>query len=575
VNPADRTREYYGSDLVVDYLRALGIEFLSINPGATLRGLHDSLLRTEQPVLISTLHEEIAVGIAHGYAKSAGKPMAVAIHDHVGPLHAHMALFNAWADDVPMLVVGGSGPRDYASRRPWIDWIHTSSPTAAPVRDAVKWDCEPASIGAIVPSLSRAYRETITAPPGPVFVSLDVLLQEEATLKPSSLPLPIVPAPQVAAVDRIEWLVDRLLDARAPLLVVDRPPRGTMEPLVRLAELLVAGVVDLGSRSSFPNTHWADQTESRLEVLGEADVVVVIDPRDLLWAVTAVDEGNRSLESLVHPDCLVVSVGTTATRSTVPVDRGGELADAHHLVGHAPAMLELAADLVEASSRRRVPPREERRAILTERWRSARDRNRQAALAKASSRPIHPAHLGLSLSQAVADGPWQLSNGLLGGWLRRLWNFESETSYLGRSGGEGLGYGLPASVGASLAHKDDDTLIVDLQSDGDMLYTPQALWTAAHHRLPLLVVVFDNRAYGRDLVHQRLVAVDRGWEGRDRPNGVVIDDPAIRFVALAEGFGVEARGPVEDPSVLQSVLGGAARVVRDERRPMVVHVVCS
>jgi thiamine pyrophosphate-dependent acetolactate synthase large subunit-like protein len=575
VNRADRTREYYGSDLVVDYLRALGIEFLSINPGATLRGLHDSLLRAGDPLLISTLHEEIAVGIAHGYAKSAGKPMAVAVHDHVGPLHAHMALFNAWADDVPMLVIGGSGPRDTASRRPWIDWIHTSSPTAAPVRDAVKWDCDPASIGAIVPSLSRAYREAIAAPPGPVFVSLDVLLQEEATLEPASLPLPIVPAPPIAAADRIEWLVDMLLDASAPLLVVDRPPRGTMEPLVRLAEFLAAGVVDLGSRSSFPNTHWADQTESRSEALAGADVVVAIDPRDLLWTVTAVDERNRTLETLVRPDCLVVSVGTTATRSTVPVDRGGELTGAHHLVGHAPAMLELAANLAESSSSRWAPSRTERKALLTERWRSARDRNRQAALAAARSTPIHPAHLGLSLSQAVADGPWQLSNGVLGGWLRRLWDFESENSYLGRSGGEGLGYGLPASVGASLAHKGDDTLIVDLQSDGDLLYTPQALWTAAHHGLPLMVVVYDNRAYGRDLVHQRLVAVDRGWEGRDRPDGVVIDDPAVRFDALAESFGVEARGPVEDPSVLQSVLGDAARIVREERRPMLVHVVSS
>jgi len=575
VNLGDRASQYYGSDLVVDYLRAVGIEFVSINAGATLRGLHDSLLRVGDPALISTLHEEIAVGIAHGYAKSAGKPMAAAVHDHVGPLHAHMALYNAWADDVPMLVLGGSGPRDTAMRRPWIDWIHTSSPTAAPVRDAVKWDCEPASIEAIVPSLSRAYREAVAVPPGPVFVALDVQLQEQATSEPPSLARPIVPSPPVAAADRIEWLVDRLLDARAPLFVVDRPPPGTMESLVRLANLLSAGVVDLGSRCSFPTTHWADQTESRSEALAEADVVVAIDPRDLLWTVTAVDERDRSLETLVQPDSLVISLGTTATRSTVPVDRGGEFAGAHHLVGHAPAVLALAADLAESFPRRWSTSRGERRALLTDRWRASRDANREAAVAAARSTPIHPAHLGLCLAQAVADGPWQLSNGLLGGWLRRLWDFESETSYLGRSGGEGLGYGLPSSVGASLAHQGDDTLVVDLQSDGDLLYTPQALWTAAHHRLPLLVVVYDNRAYGRDLVHQRLVAANRGRAGSGRPEGVVIGDPAIRFDALAESFGVETRGPVEDPSVLQGLLGEAAGIVRDERRPMLVHVVSS
>src|SRR5690606_3306341 len=185
------------------------------------------------------------------------------------------------------------------------------------------------------------------------------------------------------------------------------------------------------------------------------------------------------------------------------------------------------------------------------------------------------AHLAMSLWKAVRDGPWQLANGLLDGWLRRLWDFDFEVAYLGRSGGEGLGYGLPASVGAALAHTDDDTLVVDLQADGDMLYTPQALWTAAHHRVPLLVVVYDNRAYGRDSIHMDLVAAERGRQGSPEPEGIALVDPTIDFTSLAEGLGVEGLGPVHDPAHLDKVLSRAAQTVRSERRPVLVQVVCS
>lgn len=134
------TTPRYGSDVVVEFLRAAGIDHVVLNPGATFRALHDSLAVADAPELIVALHEEIAVALAHGYAKSAGRPMAVFVHDQVGLQHATMALFNAYVDAVPMLVIGGSGPRDVARRRPWIDWIHSGSPESAVIRDVVKWD---------------------------------------------------------------------------------------------------------------------------------------------------------------------------------------------------------------------------------------------------------------------------------------------------------------------------------------------------------------------------------------------------------------------------------------------------
>src|SRR5437016_11831401 len=160
----------YGSDLIVDALRALGIEYAALNPGATFRGLHDSLVNyggNERPGIIQCCHEEIAVAVAHGYAKAAGKPMAAIVHDVVGLQHASMAIFNAWCDRTPILVMGGTGPMNTSKRRPWIDWIHTALVQGNWVRDFVKWDDQPVGIEAIPSSMMRGYRIAMSDPTGP------------------------------------------------------------------------------------------------------------------------------------------------------------------------------------------------------------------------------------------------------------------------------------------------------------------------------------------------------------------------------------------------------------------------
>lgn len=571
--PVARTMNYFGSDLILDAVAAMGIDYVALNPGATLRGLHDSLLRRSTPEIISTLHEEIAVGIAHGYAKASDRLMAVAIHDHVGPLHAHMAVFNAWADDVPILILGGSGPRRADMRRPWIDWIHTAFPSSAPLRDVLKWDAEPHHPSSLLPDLARAHRRAMSIPRGPVFVAIDALLQEAAIARPAGrMPTFTVPAPPVADPASIDELARKLVDAATPVIMVDRPPRGTMEPLVALAEAIGAAVVDLGARTSFPTTHWADQTQVSRMALEEADLVVLLDPRDVVWALTETDEQTRGVTPLVRSSAETVTIGTIATRNTVPIDRGAESLGSWHVEGSVPQAL--ASVTLTVSEAPPAPGRvATRRETLRDRWQRARTAAEDEAAAVSDMVPIHPARLALAIRSALRGGPWMISNGRLGGWLRRLLDFEAEDAHLGRSGGEGLGYGMAASVGAALARRDDDVLVVDVQSDGDMLYTPQALWTAAHHRLPVLVIVYDNHAYGRDLAHQAIVARARGWDGAARPEGVSIVDPEVRFCELAASFGVESSGPVTEPDDLDPVLEQAVRTVRTERRPFLVHVV--
>jgi thiamine pyrophosphate-dependent acetolactate synthase large subunit-like protein len=567
----------YGSDLVVEFLRNAGIEYVALNPGASFRGLHDSLLNPGAPETIVVLHEEVAVALAHGYAKSAGKPMAVFLHDQVGLQHAAMALFNAYIDAVPILVIGGTGPRDTTRRRPWQDWIHTGHPEAAVIRDLVKWDDEPSTLGALGESIARGLRIALTPPMGPVYIGVDVLMQEaDATgIAPWLVAPPIttVTAPRSA----VEELADALLAARNPVIVVDRGAPGLSVPLSELAERLGIAVVDLGGRT-IPSTHWADQTARWEESLAGADLVLAVELRDVAWGLTRVDISDRSTIDLTGPDARIVSIGLAELRHRGYMMIEGLSAQVERLTADPTTLF---VELLEAVGRREHEGRAAdaaaaRQEALQTEHRRRRAEDRAQAEKAADGEQITPAHVARTLGDLIEGTSIQVSNGLLAGWPRRLWSMTDESSYLGRSGGEGLGYGLPASLGAALAQRDGDVLVVDLQSDGDLMYTPQALWTAAHHELPVLIVVHNNRSYGKDEMHQAEVAKARGRvDYTEPPEGIRLERPEIDYAALARSQGVEGIGPITDPAELADALKRALEVVRTTRRPCLVDVVSS
>ncbi|MBE2319491.1 thiamine pyrophosphate-binding protein [Solirubrobacter sp. CPCC 204708] len=554
----------YGSDVVVEFLAAAGIEYVALNPGASFRGLHDSLDEAGTPQPVVALHEEVAIGIAHGYAKSAGKPMAVFVHDQVGLHHAAMALFNAWVDAVPMLVIGGSGPRDVTRRRPWIDWIHSGHPESAVIRDIVKWDAEPAALEAIPETLARALRIATTPPYGPVYVAIDALLQEaEAGDLPSGGP--VAPAPPITAPRAVvDELAQALTAAERPAFVVDRGAPGASVPLLSLAAKLSAAVVDLGGRS-FPAEHWADQTTA---ALADADLVVALELRDVTWGLTTVNLEDRSTTPVTAPGARVVAVGLAEQRGR------GFLEPEAFAPGFERITAELTVFLGELDEAVAMQDRPDRRAALTAAHDATRAAAARAAADAAGEHPIAPAHLAASLARALADTDFQLANGLLGGWPRKLLPLRDESTYLGRSGGEGLGYGLPASLGAALAQKDGEKLVVDIQADGDLMYVPEALWTAAHHELPLLIVVHNNRTYGKDELHQAEIAKLRGRPGAPPPRGIRLQRPEIDFAGLARAQGVDAVGPIEDPQDLEKALQDAVHRLTVQQRPLLIDVVC-
>ena len=217
--------------------------YITLNPGASFRGLHDSLVNyggNEPPMMLCN-HEEIAVQIAHGYAKASGKPMAVILHNLVGLLHACMAIYYAYLDRVPIFIMGATGPMDEAKRRPHIDWTHTALVQGNAVRDYVKWDYQPTSIDGVPESFARAYSIMMTEPKGPVYMCYDAALQEAPKTHDVPLPPPsavATPSPMAPDPRAIEAIADKLLKAEHPMLLPEYAGRraGGFESIVELAE---------------------------------------------------------------------------------------------------------------------------------------------------------------------------------------------------------------------------------------------------------------------------------------------------------------------------------------------------
>src|SRR5206468_5859291 len=259
-----KQNEIWGSDAIAALLRALDIPYIALNPGASFRGLHDSLvnyLGNERPQLLLCLHEESAVAITHGYAKASSRMMGVALHSNVGLMHATMAIFNAWCDRAPMLILGATGPWDAARRRPWIDWIHTASDQGALVRDYTKWDNQPGSVQAAYEALMRAVQMANTAPCGPTYINLDAAIQES---KVGALPpLPDVsrfapPPPVSPSNESLKTAAHLLSSARNPAILVGRVGRSMegWKARVALAEKLQAKVLtDSKSPAALPTDH--------------------------------------------------------------------------------------------------------------------------------------------------------------------------------------------------------------------------------------------------------------------------------------------------------------------------------
>jgi thiamine pyrophosphate-dependent acetolactate synthase large subunit-like protein len=552
---ASQIRQWWGSDAIAELLRRFDIPYACLNPGSSFRGLHDSLVNyngNQNPQIVLCLHEEHAVSIAHGYTKVTGRPLAVILHSNVGLMHASMAIYNAWCDRVPMLILGAHGPVDAARRRPWIDWIHTSQDAGALVRPFVKWDDQPVSLQASLKSLLRARQVTETAPKAPVYVCLDVSMQEqrldgEPVLPDAGRYLPS--APPEASPGLVAQMAQLLAGARRPALLIGRVSRSESEwrERVLLAERLQAQVfTDLKVGAAFPTDHPLHGHAP--SVFFSADAAGALKTADVVLSLDWVDLQGTLKQAWGDAE-------VAAKVLQVSLDQGlhnGASLDHQDL---PPCDLYAAAE-----------PGGVVRALL-------------AALGvdAAAGAPVHaPAPRIAAAVDDGADIPMPLLadtlHGCLDGrdaclirlplgWSGDLWHFRHPLDYLGQDGGAGIGSGPGMAVGAAMALKDSGRLPVAILGDGDFLMGNTALWSAAALKVPMLVIVANNQSFFNDEVHQERVARDRERPVENRWIGQRIGNPQIDLAAMARAQGFEGIGPVRERGALHAALADAiARV---------------
>ncbi len=551
--PSGANAPGYGSDVVAETLRALEIPYIALNPGASYRGLHDSIvnfLGNEQPQMLLCLHEESAVAIAQGYAKVTGRAMAAAVHSNVGLFHATMAIFNAWCDRMPILILGATGPVDAMKRRPWIDWIHTAADQGAIIRNFTKWDDQPASPGAAREAVLRAYWLANTKPQAPVYINLDAEMQESKLAQP----LPPIDAqrylPQVDTAPSPEVVrkaAELLAAAKQPLILAGRVSRDLddWKRRVQLAETLGARVAtNLKVGAAFPTDHALHvgapatfATDELIAAMREADVIMSLDWVDLagtfksLGAPPAAKVIQVSLDQNLHNGWSMDYQGLPAVDLFVAADPDATV-----------------AALLGAIGKTAKPGR------------PALVRAKSAPVMPAPDGPMAAADMAAVLRSVVGDREVCLTHVSLS-WHGDFWEFRHPLDYIGSDGGGGVGGGPGISVGAALALKGSGRMPIAVCGDGDFMMGCTAIWTAVHYRIPLLVVVANNRSFYNDEVHQERVAIARNRPVENKWIGQRISDPDIDMAMVARAQGAHGFGPANNARELEKALREAIAVV--------------
>src|ERR1700716_2544858 len=556
-NQAGSNAPGFGSDVVAEPRRDLDIPYIALNPGASYRGLHDSLvnyLGNAAPQMLLCLHEEAAIAIAHGYAKVTGRAMAAAVHSNVGLMHGTMAIFNAWCDRMPIIILGATGPVDAVKRRPWIDWIHTARDQGALVRHYTKWDAQPASPGAAREGILRGWWLANAAPQGPVYINLDAEMQEAKLAEPLApidihrfVPTVVAgPAPEL-----VRKAADMLAAAKHPLILAGRVSRNpeAWKARVALAEAVGARVgTNLKVGAAFPTDHplhvsppAAFVNDELVAAIKQADVIVSLD-----WVDLAGTFKSAGTPAQPWPTAKIIQVSLDQNihngwsmdhQGLPPVDlliAGGPDATVAALVEALPkgsALKKPALSVVEPTKKQ-----------------------------KPADKEIAVEDLALNLLAAVGQREVALTHVSLS-WHGAWWHFRGPLDYLGSDGGGGGGGGPGITVGAALALNGSGRLPIGVCGDGDFLMGCTALWTAVHYRIPLLIVVANNRSFYNDEVHQERVAVMRNRPVENKWIGQRMGDPEIDLAQMARAQGAQGFGPVTSVDDLPAIFAKAVAAV--------------
>ena len=550
----------WASDVIVDLLHEYGFPYAALNPGASYRGLHDSMVNYggNRPVMMLCQHEETAVQIAHGYAKASGKPMVAILHNLVGLLHANMAVYYAYADRAPVFIIGATGPMDETKRRPRIDWIHTALVQGEAVRAYTKWDYQPTVIDGVPESFARAYSVMMTEPRGPIYMCYDAWLQEqplehEVVLPPKGAAK--LPSPLAADPSALEKAADMLLAAKRPAIIaeyVGREPAG-FHALVELAETLGAPVYDVNARLNFPSRHPLNLSMVK-DVFREADLILLLDTRDWERPTTELVSTTRQVTSLVSKGCKWIDIGFGDLEISSWAMDYQRLAHADlRILADTTTAIPALTKLLKGKAKKGDAWFAELRSKAHAQWETEAKQDWDAS-------PITLPRLATEVWNAIKSEDWVLTAGTLDDWARQIWDFDKPYRHPGKSLGTATQIGI--SLGVALAHRDARRLVVDLQPDGDLMFDAGALWVAAKHRIPLLVVMYNNRAYYNDWEHQIRMAKQRGTPVERAHIGMDMVDPAPDFASMAKAMGWYAEGPIDRPGDVAAALERAIKRVK-------------
>lgn len=563
----DRAAIRPGSDLMVQVLKDLNIEYIAANPASSFEALQESIVNygtppNTYPELITALHEESAVDMAHGYAKSQGHPMAVMLHGTVGLQHAAMAIYQCYHDKTPVLIIVGRDDTFFRQEQ-------TANDIAGLTRAFTKWDSQPESLESALSDIQRAFNEAITPPMGPTVVVVDTHIQKEEA---GNLVIPNYQSPVFKKISKNQArkIAKDLLEAENPRLHVGRlrTPEGIADA-IRLAELTGSSVRTsaTGGPMSFPERHPLCGNGGNIDhdyILG-----LESDGKD-----TSI-QGPTLLSNAANRD--LTNIGFGFIRDPVIPPRR-DLSGKNDITADAESSLPLIInefETINSSDSEVISNRID--SYSKENLNTYQDELKKTLEKKRkgwNSSPVSLARLYSELWPMIKDLDWCLSSPTVFSSRHHIgmWDHDKPYSYLGMHGAGGIGYCIGASAGAGLAAKKRERIVINIQCDGDLNYTPGSLWTAAHHKLPVLTIMHNNRGYHQEVMYLHYMAGVRG-RGTDRMHiGTTLRDPFIDYAKLAEAYGMNSEGPIENPDDLKAAFSRGIRSVLDGE-PYLIDVI--
>ena len=570
----------YQSDIIVDLIKAYDFPAIPLNPGASYRGLHDSLVNygEDDPPMILCNHEKLAVQIAHGYAKATGKPMPAIVHNVVGLLHAPLAVYYAYIDRCPVFLMGATGPMDEKLRRPFIDWIHTAFAQGSAIRDYTKWDYQPGTIHGVPDSFARAYSIMMTEPQGPVYMVYDAGLQEAELEDKIDIPPPgaVKVPPRLAADPKlIDDAANMLLAADYPILLTEYAARAPIgfDDTVELAETLGCGVFDINKRLGFPNKHPLS-VSMHADAFKGADLVCALDVVDWTRGSHKPNWETRQVEAITTSDCKWIDIGF----ADIEISKWATDYNKHHnwdmrilsdTANAIPALTQACKEKISEDQelQKKIAQRTE---LISSKHNSQWSKWQDDVKKFWDHDPMHEARMAAEIWEVIKDEDWVLSAGTLKDWVRKIWDFDKPYRHPGRELGTATQFGM--SLGVALAYKDTDKVVVNLQPDGDLMFDLGGLWIAAKYEIPMLCLMYNNRAYYNDWAHQISVANKRGTDPDRAYIGMDLEGPAPDFAHIARGMDWWAEGPIMNPADIQPAVREALKVVKSGK-PALVDII--